>query len=166
MGLACNAIHFIDLWNYFADFSDYTLDFETDVRIIDSKRAGFKEIIGGLSAQSGRHNLSLRCDQEDNGQVVLDISLIIDGERIELSEREGAIRWLLTDGTIIKELPLQVLFQSQLSNKVVLDLITKQDCELTSLATSIMLHTEFLRKAATLFAPSVSSELKQLVPIT
>ncbi|WP_162062312.1 hypothetical protein [Vibrio taketomensis] len=83
---------------------------------------------------------------------MLDISLIIDGERIELSEREGAIRWLLTDGTIIKELPLQVLFQSQLSNKVVLDLITKQDCELTSLATSIMLHTEFLRKAATLFA--------------
>lgn len=165
-GLGCNAIHFIDLWNYLAGFSDYELDFQTDVNIIDSKRLGYKEIIGGLSAQSDQHKLSLNCEQTENGQVKLDISVIIDGECIELSEREGKVRWLDQEGKVVKESPLQVLFQSQLSNKVVWDLINKQDCDLTSLATSTMLHAEFLRKAAPLFDPSPNNELEQLVPIT
>ncbi|MEZ8233082.1 Gfo/Idh/MocA family oxidoreductase [Vibrio splendidus] len=165
-GLGCNAIHFIDLWNYLADFPNYELDFQSDVSVIDSKRLGYKEIVGGLSAQSDQHKLSLHCDQTENGQVMLDISVTIDGERIELSEREGAVRWLDQNGETLKESPLQIFFQSQLSNKVVLDLINKQDCELTSLATSNMLHAEFLRKAAPIFDPSASSELEQLVPIT
>lgn len=165
-GLGCNAIHFIDLWNYFVGFSNYELVFQADVSVIDSKRLGYKEIVGGLSAQSEQHKLSLQCDQTENGEVKLDISVTIDGERIELSEREGVVRWLDRDGKTVKESPLQVLFQSQLSNKVVLDLVNKQDCELTLLATSCMLHTELLRKAAPIFDPSTSSELEQLVPIT
>lgn len=165
-GLGCNAIHFIDLWNYLAGFSSYELDFQADVKVINSKRPGYKEIIGGLSAQAGQHKLSLQCDQTESGQVMVDISVVIDGERIELSEREGAVRWLDQNGETVKELPLQILFQSQLSNKVVLDLINKQDCELTSLAISNMLHVEFLRKAAPIFDSSASSELEQLIPIT
>lgn len=165
-GLGCNAIHFIDLWNYLAGFSNYELAFQDDVSVIDSKRPGYKEIVGGLSAQAEQHKLSLQCDQTESGQVMVDISVIIDGERIELSEREGAVRWLDQGGETVKESPLQIFFQSQLSNKVVLDLINKQDCELTPLATSNMLHEEFLRKAVPIFDPSARNELEQLVPIT
>lgn len=165
-GLGCNAIHFIDLWNYLAGFSNYELAFQTDVSVIDSKRPGYKEIAGGLSAQAEQHKLSLQCDQTESGQVMVDISVTIDGERIELSEREGTVRWLDHDGETVKESPLQTLFQSQLSNKVVLDLINKQECELTPLATSSMLHEEFLRKAVPIFDPGARNEVEQLVPIT
>ncbi|MEZ8943708.1 Gfo/Idh/MocA family oxidoreductase [Vibrio sp. 10N.247.311.12] len=165
-GLGCNAIHFIDLWNYLAGFSNYDLDFQADVSVIDSKRSGYKELVGGLSARADQHKLCLRCDQTESGQVMVDISVVIDGEHIELSEREGAVRWLEQDGETVKESPLQIFFQSQLSNKVVLDLINKQDCELTALATSNMLHEEFLRKAVPIFDPSARDELEQLVPIT
>ena len=165
-GLGCNAIHFIDLWNYLTGFSSYELNFQTDVSVIDSKRPGYKEIIGGLSAQADQHKLTLQCDQEESGQVLLAISVVIDGERLDLSEREGVVRWLDQNGDMVKKSPLQILFQSQLSNKVVLDLINKQDCELTLLATSSMLHAEFLQKAAPIFYPDTSNELEQLVPIT
>ncbi|MCV3262395.1 hypothetical protein OGZ01_01395 [Vibrio harveyi] len=76
-GLGCNAIHFIDLWNYLAGFSSYKLDFQADVSVIDSKRSGYKEIIGGLAAQAGRHKLYLQCDQTESGQVMVDISVTI-----------------------------------------------------------------------------------------
>ncbi|CAK4070517.1 Gfo/Idh/MocA family oxidoreductase [Vibrio sp. 16] len=165
-GLGCNAIHFIDLWNYFVGFSSYELDFQANVSVIDSKRPGYKELIGGLSAKSDQHRLALYCEQTESGQVMLDITLIADGERIELSEREGAVRWFNQNGDTVQESPLQILFQSQLSNKVVLDLINNQDCDLTTLTESSILHSEFLRKAAPIFNSSPSIEQEQLVPIT
>ena len=75
-------------------------------------------------------------------------------------------RSLDSDGGMSKESPLQVLFQSQLTHKVVLDLIKHDECELTPLTTSTMLHTEFLNKAAQLFISNESCGLEQLVPIT
>lgn len=167
-GLGCNSIHFIDLWNYLTEFSEYTLEFQNNTKVINSKRSGYKEIIGKLIARSsdGQHRLALSCEESNDNQVSVDIFAKIDGERIELAERDGVVRWLDSDGGMSKESPLQVLFQSQLTHKVVLDLIKHDECELTPLTTSTMLHTEFLNKAAQLFISNESCGLEQLVPIT
>ncbi|KOO06684.1 Gfo/Idh/MocA family oxidoreductase [Vibrio hepatarius] len=167
-GLACNAIHFIDLLHYLTNFSQYSLNYQKDVKIIDSKRAGYKEIVGGLDAHSDdqKHHLFLTCEHTECGQVMLDISVEIDGEHIELLEREGIARWLDKEGDVIKDAPLKVLFQSQLTHKVVLDLIERGECELTPISISAMLHREFLEKTSLLFTSEGSDSIEQVVPIT
>lgn len=167
-GLACNAIHFIDLWNYLTGFSDYTLDFDSNIRVVDSKRPGYKEIVGSLTALSKdeKHKLSLSCMETTNGIINLEILAEIDKEYIEIFEQKGVIHWFDKIDKEPKEFPFQVLHQSQLTHKVILDLIEHKDCELTPLRVSTMLHLEFLRKAAPIFPSNNCGSFEQLCPIT
>lgn len=164
-GLACNAIHFIDLWHYFAGFADYSLDFTNNTYVIDSKRIGYKELIGGLMAksQNGNHKLDLRCTAE--GPASLKITAKFDQDTLEISEENGLIHWVNTSGETYKTVDLEVLYQSQLTNKVVTSLIDTGNCELTLLSDSIMLHSQFLNEALPLFSNQKATEL-DLVPIT
>ncbi|EHA1124973.1 hypothetical protein FG475_07500 [Vibrio navarrensis] len=167
-GLGCNAIHFVDLWHYFTDFSDYSLYFAPDCRIIDSKRSGYKEVLGSLSAssQDQRHHLSLSCLASEDSQVSLEIEATCDNERYQLSEREGEIRHLDAQGGVIERTPMQIRYQSQLTNEVVQTLVATGECPLTPLSISAMLHKPFLMSAAALFEPKSPIDPHNLAPIT
>ena len=167
-GLGCNAIHFVDLWHYFTDFSDYSLHFAPDCRIIDSKRSGYKEVLGSLSAssQDQRHHLSLSCLPSEDSQVSLEIEATCDNERYQLSEREGEIRHLDAQGRVIKCTPMKIRYQSQLTNEVVQTLVATGECPLTPLPISAMLHKPFLMSVAALFEPKSPLDPHNLAPIT
>ncbi len=163
-GLACNAIHFIDLWHYLSDFHSYNLKFESNARIIDSKRNGYKELLGTLNASSddGKHQLSLTCSDYETS--FLEIKANFDGDQVVLAEHQGDIKWLDKNEDILEVQPLKVLFQSELTDKVIHELLNTGDCSLTKFEVSKMLHAEFLSKIVDVF--SISEKNNGLAPIT
>lgn len=166
-GLGCNAIHFIDLWHNFTGFNEYQLEFLPAMKVIDSKRSGYKELIGTLTAEAcqGHHKLKLTCSETQDGVPSFSIIAEFDNQIVELSESEGLVKWLDEKGTVKEEGPLQVLYQSQLTDKVVQSLIENSDCALTKLDDSAMLHAEFLDKSSELFTNNFGLKNK-IVPIT
>lgn len=164
-GLACNAIHFIDLWHYLSDFTSYTITYEPNIEVIDSKRLGYKELLGTLNAKSedGRHRLSLTC--VNNEQLTFDIEIESERYKIKVSEQSGEVKWLDENQHTLEITPLKVLFQSQLTHTVVTDLVDKGDCELTKLESSGVLHAEFLTKTLQVFKDN-NADNNGLVPIT
>ena len=65
-GLACNAIHMIDIWAYMRNNTDYELDTrELLPQLLNSKRENFKEIGGKLKGHFGRNKIILNCEFND-----------------------------------------------------------------------------------------------------
>ncbi|RKF17814.1 hypothetical protein DBZ36_11170 [Alginatibacterium sediminis] len=166
-GLACNAIHFLDLWHQFAGFTSYQIDYEPDTKVVSSKRPGYQELVGSLNASSndGKHRLKLTCNLTEDKVPSLSIKACFDEQVVEFLESEGQIRWLDECGEIESTIPLQILYQSQTTDKVVLSMIETGRCQLTTLTDSAMLHREFLDKTCKQFTSQTGIEHK-IAPIT
>lgn len=164
-GLACNAIHFIDLWNLFDNFKSYQIKWDNKFKTIESKRCGFKEILGGFSAESSNSKLNIYCENEDQEDVVITIKL--QGFHIEINEKVGNATFLNDENKVIDIIDFKTPYQSELTNEVVENIIKNGSCDLTSFDVSYMLHQEFLGSMIDKMYPnSDSAKEKKLVPIT
>jgi len=139
-GLACNAIHFLDL---FAWWSGETLE-SIDVSLLsaqwkESKRLGYKEITGMLQAKySGGSSAKLSANSEKEVSPIL----------IEISD--GNLSWFIneTAGTAKRSDGLNIhgsmLNQSKMSTSLVESIIANGSCDLPCLAESIAMHRIFI----------------------
>ena len=140
-GLCCNAVHYIEPFQYLAGRASLSLE-RTDFLegFHDSKRSGYREIFGELaiSAADGSR-LELACDPgpaEDAIHI-----------RIANSRRAVAIEFLLDrfecrfeqDGQTT-DAALPIPMQSQLTHLLVRDLLSTGTCRLPDLATSSTQH--------------------------
>lgn len=167
-GLACNAIHFIDLWQFFAQFESYSLAFK-DIAVISSKRSGYQELTGVIEGVSdcGKHKLKLSCFSTDDKVVSSKLVVSFDDQAIVFGESEAILRWLDHAGKVIKETTFDIPYQSESTQLHVLALLESGVCELTPFDTSSMLHEEFLNKALAAFNESSDTTLQnKIVPIT
>lgn len=136
-GLACNAIHFIDLVSWWTGASVDGVDGRGLGEWQPSKRSGFQEVFGTLVVNfRNGSSLELSCNQTDAPP------------RIEVETPEGI--WLIEEaagkavGPSGQVIAGQLSFQSALTAPLVEQILTAGRCELPTLAESAAQHRPFL----------------------
>jgi predicted dehydrogenase len=144
-GLACNAIHFIDLFSFLTDSTEYFLDAaQIDPVIHESKRPDYIEFTGAVHGLSDRNFFHIA----SHNAPPSGLQVIIHTPSAKYSVAEGA------NGTIWKsrqennwaweESNFTMPFQSQLSNLFVDQLLETGTCDLTPYVQSARLHEIYL----------------------
>lgn len=166
-GLACNAIHFIDLWAMLGGQQSYVIDTSgLDDVVIESKRFGYKEVSGTLRGRAGDRTFSLTSTA---GVDEVPLRIMIETERfiINIDESLGECMVQEREGGAREVLPFSVLYQSQLSHRIGIQLLASNvsSCELTSFSESASLHTPFLQGLLEFFRRQ-DDQTHTLCPIT
>ncbi|MEW5681810.1 MAG: Gfo/Idh/MocA family oxidoreductase [Pseudomonadota bacterium] len=140
-GMACNSIHFIDLFAFLVGNAELQVNrVELDSALIESKRAGNYEVTGTLEFSVGNNFLKIVCEQEQDCRLEVKIE---NGSSIHLiNEIEKS--WLYNKAGDCERRPYASLLQSQLTGIVVTDLIASGQCQLTPLSESSSIHIPFV----------------------
>lgn len=138
-GMACNAIHFLDL---FAWWTDETLqDVYTgslNSHWFKSKRQDSCEVSGTLESRFSGGSRVLLTSREGKNFSPLEVS---DGHLLWLiKETEGSA--MRSDGV---EIPGRITPQSEMSNSLVESILERGCCDLPTLEESSVLHRVFIR---------------------
>lgn len=152
-GLACNAIHFIDLYNYLSGNTPSRFDTSNlEEQIVPSKRPGFIELNGKLQCTDNR--FSVECLTEEGHPITVELRNAT--QHIVIHEGKGQI-----DGfaSAYEALPL-----SKMAHLPVEQLLLNANCELTPYSISAALHKPFV-SALMQFAKN-KIDLKNGLPIT
>lgn len=164
-GLGCNAIHMLDLYQYLTQFQTYEYDIKNlDEGYFESKRKGYFEFSGELDIKTDKGNLSLKCYKGGN----MPSAILIDGEKVrgEILEDQGKAYMQFEDrGWRIEENSFDVQYQSELTNKIVEQLIEHGTCELTEYEDTIVLHRIILSAFMSHINKSLKNEVERC-PIT
>ncbi|WP_210643494.1 Gfo/Idh/MocA family oxidoreductase [Pseudomonas sp. Tri1] len=152
-GLACNAIHFIDLWAFLTGCADYEVDVSAlDSTILDSKREGYKEVTGILSGHAAGHSFCLTSRALDTVDKE-PLKVRIETERlvIDILESKGICRIVDLASHSEQEQSFSIPYQSQLTHLVADSLLQHGHCELTPFKESVALHKPLLKALLTFF---------------
>ena len=141
IGLGTNAIHFLDLFLWFANTTDIILTSDLNDKILSNKRGkNFVEFAGTIKGKTNSGStITISSSLENDLPIVVDI--MANDKKITIDE---------TNQNIIecKNLP-EILFkweyQSDLTTKIVNDLLANDKCSLPLLSDSFTLHTELFR---------------------
>lgn len=138
-GLACNAIHFIDLVAYFAGSNSYVLDAsELEQKVFSSKRPGFSEFYGSLYGTFDTGDqFVLTCH---HGTRVFTETTINTPELTFSQTSESDIGCFAnSDGTSTQKV-VQIDYQSDLTHRVLEQLLSTGGCSLAAYGESMRLH--------------------------
>lgn len=144
-GLACNGIHFVDLFNYVTGNDITSWHNYLDDKYIDSKRSGYKEFTGSLFGNAVNGNtLKLTC--YNDGIINTSVRISTPEKRYLIEESIGKA-WIVNikNSLEINEVQFNFRYQSQLTNEVINDLITTGTCDLTPFDVSSTLHIPFIQ---------------------
>ena len=138
-GLACNGIHYLDLVSWWTDEKLKKIDTsKLDSKWIESKREGFFEVTGEISAvYSGGTCLVLKSSLEGSP-----FKINVEGHNSvwEIDEIKGIA--VGSDGIIITG---NNEMQSTMTSKLVDDILAGKNCDLPKLSDSVEMHRIFLR---------------------
>ena len=138
-GLACNSIHFIDLVAWWSGEALVSVDTSgLDHHWHESKRAGYFEITGELVAHFSA-GISLRLSSKEDAQAQPIQVALSDGLVWEIDEPAGTAH-----SSSGEQLDGRIEFQSQLSGRLVDDILQRGKCDLPSLDESSSMHKIFL----------------------
>ena len=142
-GLGSNAVHFLDLFAFLCRSAGPLEIASLRVSSTASRRTGFIELVGELSGRSPAGHFSLASLPGGTAPVVVEV--VSPDLRALVREGEGKA-WISTaqEGWTFREEPVEIKFQSQLSDRFVTDLIGTGSCELTSLSESAGYHRTFI----------------------
>lgn len=137
-GMACNSIHFIDLFSYFASSSDLrTTKTDFSKNIIKGKRGeGTYELNGLIEFKIGDHSLKISCEESEN----FSLKIKIKNKNVEYSidEPEGVWQSNINGLTKIKYQNMPLLSEQTKDN--IDSLINKNQCELVLYEESCKQH--------------------------
>lgn len=138
-GLACNSIHFIDLMSWWSGETLSAVEVtDLDSYWFESKRAGYFEVTGSLVARfSTGSTLLLQSTRVQTARPL--VVKTCCGTLWEIDEGAGLAR--MSDGRCI---PGRLELQSELSGRLINDLVSRGDCDLPRLQESARMHSIFL----------------------
>ncbi len=137
-GLACNAIHFIDLVAWWTQAEVQSVNTDELDRWADSKRTGFQEVFGRLLVHyTDGSLLELSCAQS---AVTTTICVETPQGRWTVDEAEGR-----STGPAGKQLLGKPCFQSSLTAPLVAQILQVGRCALPTLAESAAQHRQLLQ---------------------
>lgn len=144
-GLACNAIHEIDLIEFLSGSSATKIDkLSLLPQIVDSKRKGFKEVYGTISGHSGKCSyFSITCMKETHVPSVMTISTDI-GQYIVFEENQKLVCMTKSGEYDLIERDFVMPYQSQMTQFVMEDILLTGESRLAKYDVSSRLHLEFI----------------------
>ncbi len=137
-GLACNAIHFIDLVSWWT--KEYIKDFDASnlLNWVESKRKGFEEVYGNLSFSfDNGSNLHLMCDKGVN--IFHKVEIITRDGLWEIDELNG--NFVLPNKDVISG---ELDYLSSIVPYMFSQIIEENKCDLTNLDESINSHIKLI----------------------
>jgi hypothetical protein len=137
-GLACNAVHFLDLCAFWSNEEIVSIDNRAlNPEWITSKRVGFAEILGSLEVFfSGGSSLRLECHDHEQP---LEITVESSSFRWIINEKEG--KATCSDGSACLG---KLEFQTDLTGPLVDSILTTGNCLLPDLQTALPPHRALL----------------------
>jgi hypothetical protein len=162
-GLACNAIHMIDLFSFLGAGNELIADTSgLHDGFFESKRQGYYEISGTMAVHSANRLKSLYLYSGKQGLPGNKIQITTVNFKIELDESIGELKILSAEGSSARE--ISTPFQSQMTGDVV-KAIFNGKCQLTPFEESKSLHLAMI-KPLTNFFEAHNYEHPGICPIT
>lgn len=158
-GLACNAIHELDLIEFLAGSNETVVDkLNLQPLIAESKRPGFKEVYGTISGSSGKcSEYIINCMEGNRTPSVTMISADI-GQYIVLEEKGKMICMTAGTGYKLEERAFEMTYQSRMTQSVMEDILLRGVSRLTEYNESARLHLQLIRPLTDFFEKGVVSE--------
>lgn len=163
-GLACNGIHFVDLFAFLSRQTEFTFKSELDSSLIESKRLGCYEAFGTLDGEIGNQRLKISCDNISD-KITLEIKIETSSRHYIINEITQEISVYNLEGELLSTTKFSILPQSQLSHIYATDILTTGKCELTSFSESATLHRKYLSVLLAHFN-SIKSDRFEVCPIS
>jgi len=163
-GLACNSIHFIDIFSFLSATTHYSLDVSRlDTKIIESKRSGYIEFTGTIAgAFENQQQFEITSLEGESNPPVITINTTNYQILINESKSEMVVR---KRGAVDQEIPIQIAYQSQLTGNLAEQILNTGKCKLTPFKESCDLHLTFLKPIVN-FYNSLSGNEGDYCPIT
>ena len=161
-GMACNSVHFLDVFAYLVDNSALELtESKLDPELIESKRAGFYETTGQLNFIAGKHSLMIESGRSNTPEVMVSIE---NGQAKYVVNEVGGT-WTKSLDEDEEQFTHTPLFQSQLTGGNVDELLASNHCGLTPFGQSCELHIPFITALLTHMSAVLNKKL-DVCPIT
>ncbi len=162
-GMACNSIHYIDLFSYIVDSSDLSITtLSLSNNLISSKRGNkFSEINGFMVFKINDHLLSISCDENKKRSL----SININCEKIKHYINEEKKKWKSDVNGLTQIQNFHMAGVSELSGKLVDNLIENNQCGLASYEESCRLHLPLITQFRMHFSKILKKEIIEC-PIT
>ncbi|MDR2424024.1 MAG: Gfo/Idh/MocA family oxidoreductase [Prevotellaceae bacterium] len=161
-GLACNGVHFIDLFAFLISSDDKISEINTrylEPEIHQSKRLGYIEFMGTLIAGSTKGSvIKLTCFAGDN--ISASISISAENSKFEIDESKNIIT---KNGE--KWADIGIMYQSQMTGLLAEEILNQNNCRLTSYMESAEIHLKFLHPLVLLYNELTNSK-GSFCPIT
>ena len=162
-GLACNGLHFIDVWSYLRETEPLAVDFmNSPVAIVESKRIGFIEFIGKSSIMF-RNGDVMTLESLDTDFTGIQINFGNAHSGFEIIERdELTLRDTSQDRMVLVEKPQ---YQSDLTNEIINEIVEVSNSSLTPYSIAHPCHRLFVESALKLYSHDSGGVCKN-IPIT
>jgi predicted dehydrogenase len=143
-GVACNAIHFVDLLAFLTGARVSAVDTRgLDGRWYESKREGYQEIAGSLTVEfddGGR--LVFTSDAQTSAPIT--ITLHGRAGHATIVEKSGRAQLALGSSVAPADTEFRTVLQSELTDLVAQEVLATGSCALTPYAESAAMHRPFL----------------------
>lgn len=163
-GLACNAVHFIDLLVFFTGEDDLIFN-NTGLhnRLYKSKRNRFKELKGSLTIQTKTGSrLVLIDDYKSSYKKELTIS--VQNKIYQIYESENYMD-VVKSNILQKKEKFKIPFQSQMTGDIVDEIILNKKSELVSYSKCVKYNYLMLESLLGHFS-KINKDFKEICPIT
>lgn len=141
-GMACNSIHFIDLFSFITNSTDISIDFsQLDDEVIPSKRGGYYEVNGIIKGQDSKgRTFKLECFVSAN----IESLVVITSKNFKVTVKETGGELIVEENGQEIVTGYTPLFQSQLTHKNIEEIIETSNSSLTNFRDSSRLHIPFV----------------------
>jgi len=129
-GLGCNAVHYVDLCAFLGGSDDVRVQAELDTEIQPGRRAGFSEFTGRISGTCGPHRFELVAQRGSAEPETMRIGTTVE-------ERGQSV-------TVGGAAPVTMPYQSELTHKLVEEILERGASSLPTLAESYRIHKPLL----------------------
>jgi hypothetical protein len=169
-GLACNAVHHIDLLAYLSSEYNYTVDVnQLQNKIYPSKRNNFIEFYGSFSGKSVSGNsFRLNCEEKklENEKSSLSYLIVNAEEEILINEANGIAEFHSKNNNKMNRTEeVKMIFQSALTHYQVQQILETGASLLPGIEESFEIHRPLLRMLHDQYFKITGSKIEEL-PIT
>lgn len=143
-GLACNGLHFLDVFEYLSGAAVTKIDNGyLDTKILETSRKGYIELSGKLIGKVGENTFDINCFESPSPLLititsdVLNLQIDESGGWYKIAEKSNSWQSVIQEEKI-------VYYQSELSDKVLEDVLTTGKSILPTYQEAIELHLTFI----------------------
>lgn len=155
-GLACNIMHFLDLYVYLSEDDSFNLESVNQLQLHPSKRANFYEFEGTIRSTDDKINISCQVDSASQGFKLQKYIQLTDGKEIFINNIGGQLE-LGQESNYFK-----IPYISDFIGLYIKDILTSGKCNLTDYQESMKIHLKLI----TLFKSEFKQHQIENCPVT